>query len=619
MKVSMKLVLAFGSLILILLGTGFYSLMNLSILSGLTTKMYRHPFTVSNSVITIEKDILGMHRSMKDVALAKNKDQINIAVAKVDEYEKDVYKNFDIVYDRFLGDKAMVDAGYNSFKDWKPIRDEVIALMAVGEREKAGEITKEKGAKHVQLINGSIKKLGDFAANMAKKFLGKAHKTSEDISLHTELLLVAAVVFAFVMGMFLIRSITKPLGGEPGDMEELANQIAEGDLNVDTSAIDHASGLNLAMIKMAINLKTKVEIADHFAQGDFSGKIELASDRDQLGQALQTTQGKLGEVIKEIKNNAILLTDSSAELSGISSQMTSAITEMSSQASTIAASSEEISQNVGTVASSAEEMSQNIATVSATATEMSSNMSGVLDTMTQVSDRVNQVAEKASNAMEISNQAKDISDRTTASMNILGTSADEIGTVTGLIKQIAEQTNLLALNANIEAASAGDAGKGFAVVANEIKELAKQSAQAAEQIAMKINGVQGQTSESIENINQVVEVIVKISQYSGEINDMTQQQISASEQVLVNTKEAGGAVEEVANLISEMSLTSSSVASSALQLSTGSAEVSNNIGQIASVSNQTAQGSAQVNQKAGDLAKVAAALNEVVSRFTLAS
>ena len=580
--------------------------------------MYRHPFTVSNSVITIEKDILGMHRSMKDVALAKNKDQMNAAIAKVDAYEKDVYKQFDIVYDRFLGDKAMVDAGFNSFKEWKPIRDEVITLMAAGEREKAGAITKEKGAKHVALINSSIKKLGDFAANMAKKFLKKANATSDEISLNTKLLLAFATAIAVFMSLFLIRSITKPLGGEPEDMEELANKIAGGDLNIDTHGAAHASGLNLAMLNMAINLKTRVDIAGQYAKGDFSGKIELASDSDQLGKAFQTIQTSLSGVIKEIKDNASILTESSSELSSISSQMTSAITEMSSQAGAIASSSEEINQNITTVASSAEEMSQNIATVSATATEMSSNMSGVLDTMVQVSDRVNQVAAKANSAMEISNQAKEISGKTTESMNILGTSADEIGTVTGLIKQIAEQTNLLALNANIEAASAGEAGKGFAVVANEIKELAKQSAQAAEQIALKINGVQGQTTDSIENINQVVDVIIKISNFSSEINDMTQQQISASEQVLTNTKEAGGAVEEVANLISEMSFTSTSVASSALELATGSAEVSNNIGQIAAVSNQTAQGSTQVNQKAGQLASVAKSLNEVVSRFTLA-
>ena len=118
----------------------------------------------------------------------------------------------------------------------------------------------------------------------------------------------------------------------------------------------------------------------------------------------------------------------------------------------------------------------------------------------------------------IAEKAMKMSESTSKTMDIMGTAAKEIGKVTGLIKKIAEQTNLLALNATIEAASAGDAGKGFAVVANEIKEFANQSGQAAEDIARRIEGIQGTSEEAVNSIAGIADIIEKISNLPAEIS-----------------------------------------------------------------------------------------------------
>ncbi len=428
-------------------------------------------------------------------------------------------------------------------------------------------------------------------------------------------LLFITLIIAYIY--FTVRSVTRPIGGEPDDMAEMAEKIALGDVDLTFENKDKATGLYSAMIKMATGLTTRVEQAGELSKGDFSIEIALASDKDLLGKAYQTMSSDLSGVIKEVRSSALTLSSASTELSATAGEISHAVTEMSAQSRTIAASSEEITANVSDVASSAEEMSNNIDSVSATATEMSHNMNSVLDLVTEISGSISQVSKEANEALRITEEAQEISEVTTKSMDNLGTSAQEIGQVTGLIKQIAEQTNLLALNANIEAASAGEAGKGFAVVANEIKELAKQSATAAEQIATKISGIQGQTTESIGNINRISQVIETIGNGTKSIHEMTMRQTVSSEQVLGSTKETGVAVEEVARLVSEMSSVAQALAASATELAAGSAEVSNNISQIAVASNQTASGTIQVSAKAEELSSIASVLSEMMDRFKL--
>ena len=96
--------------------------------------------------------------------------------------------------------------------------------------------------------------------------------------------------------------------------------------------------------------------------------------------------------------------------------------------------------------------------------------------------------------------AVDVADATNQTVQKLGDSSVEIGNVIKVITSIAEQTNLLALNATIEAARAGEAGKGFAVVANEVKELAKETAKATEEISQKIEAIQGETKGAVQAI-----------------------------------------------------------------------------------------------------------------------
>lgn len=117
-----------------------------------------------------------MHRSMKDVLLAENWEQLKNAIIIVSEYENKVHKSFDIVYERFLGDKKIIDEAHKAFEEWKPIRNEVIYLKQKGKYDQASHITKYKGDKHVRFLFTKTKNLTDFAEKKANEFLNFINK-----------------------------------------------------------------------------------------------------------------------------------------------------------------------------------------------------------------------------------------------------------------------------------------------------------------------------------------------------------------------------------------------------------------------------------------------------------
>jgi two-component system, sensor histidine kinase and response regulator len=145
-------------------------------IADLNDKMYRHPFAISNGVLEANTKIISMHRYMKDVALAKNTEELEWAVTRVDEQEQEVYRHFKLIQERFLGEKATIDLAYTAFVDWKKIRDEVIALQQTQQYQQAAAITKGKGAKHVQLLTDRMSKLINFARNKANEFQEDSRK-----------------------------------------------------------------------------------------------------------------------------------------------------------------------------------------------------------------------------------------------------------------------------------------------------------------------------------------------------------------------------------------------------------------------------------------------------------
>jgi methyl-accepting chemotaxis protein len=214
------------------------------------------------------------------------------------------------------------------------------------------------------------------------------------------------------------------------------------------------------------------------------------------------------------------------------------------------------------VANAVDNMSSNMSQVASSTESVSTNMRDVATSVDQMTATVNEVALNAEKSSQVADRAAQLVRVSNEKVGELGESADEIGKVIVVIQEIAEQTNLLALNATIEAARAGDAGKGFAVVATEVKELARQTAAATDDIRTRIEAIQNSTGDAISAIREISDVIYNVNEVSSMIAAAVEEQSVMTKKIASNVSQTARAAKEVARGVTESARTSQAITTS---------------------------------------------------------
>lgn len=353
-----------------------------------------------------------------------------------------------------------------------------------------------------------------------------------------------------------------------------------------------ALGLTLVVAARIVTpLRSSVSFAQAMASGDLADSLEI-DQSDEVGSlmaALNAMKVSFRRMLLEVSAGVGSMTLASKDLTITSSTMSGSATDTSGRSDTVAAAAEEMSASMGSVAAGSEQATTNLSMVAAATEEMNATVRGI--------------AQHSEKALGIASDAVSKANSASAKVDILGEEAQAINQVTEVITEISEQTNLLALNATIEAARAGEAGKGFSVVANEIKDLARQTADATLEIRAKIEKMQASTHETVSEIKHVAGAINDVNAIVGTITSAVEQQTVATQEIAENIGQASTGISEVNQNVAQTNRVAEHIASDIAAVSAASTEI--------------ATGSSEVAIHARDLNHLADNLSKVISVFDM--
>ncbi len=547
-SISLRLALSSAISITLLFIVGIVGIYNMGILADLTNRLVNYPYTVTSSVLSIDRNITAMQRSLSDLARADGEMEISYAAAAVDGLEKKVYEQFDIVSERFMGDKKVVEEALQLLKDWKPIRDRVIKLKQDGKDRRVAVMLRGRDARHTEKLNEQIIALTELSKANAESFEKDAAAIYKEVLFVMYGLLFIALLAAVGFSVAISMSLRNPL-------KELTRTIVhverKGDfsLNAKVDGKDEIGKTANAFNSLMTTMQAAFSDINRVMDGLLIGNLQERITNDYGGNLRGGNINKALEILDNTMKQVVITTD---QLSDSSDRLQNSAQSLAKGTTQQASSLEQISSSLNEIESQTASDNQN-------AKKAQRLSADAIETVSKGNSQMNSMLNSIKNINETSS---------------------EVTKVIKVIDDIAFQTNLLALNAAVEAARAGKYGKGFSVVAEEVRNLAGRSAQAAKDTARLIETSMKEVETGVKNSDLTASVLKEISTIVADVNDLMGNIAESSDKQALGIAEVNKGLSLVNSVVQENASISDQTASAVKELANQSSDLNQLMGRF---------------------------------------